>query len=174
MPFLHVNPQDFALHIFVELSENSEAEFVVELPTSRWIPRIGETLIFPMKFEEQSVTWEQGFVVKDVTYDFIRKTVVVDCEIPKEGQWKWTFPFPPKAEWDVDDSLPEQGSALDNFNQRMKDLENKVQAVIDRTATKFIPDEIISLSEEETQRQLELVTAELEQLKRQMRLPSPE
>ncbi|HYX17487.1 MAG TPA: hypothetical protein VE944_24650 [Nostoc sp.] len=92
-PFLHINPQDFPLHILVGSGFSDDMEFAVDLPTSRWIPRIGETLILPMRNEESNIDYQWGFIVKDVVYDFVAKTVTVYCDFPADGQWKLDFPL---------------------------------------------------------------------------------
>jgi len=93
IPCLQINPQDFPLQIIVGNSCADEMELAVDLPTSRWIPRIGETLVLPIRDEEGDIDYEWGFVVKDVIYDFVNKTVSVYCDFPADGQWKLDFPL---------------------------------------------------------------------------------
>lgn len=82
MPFLKINPQDFPLHIFAAIGE--DVEFAVELPTSRWIPRVGERLILPLRDEENNIDYEWGFIVKEVIYDFVDQVVEVFCDLSED------------------------------------------------------------------------------------------
>jgi hypothetical protein len=84
-PFpLKLNPQNFPLHIYLCLGE--EPTLVVDLPNSRWIPRVGETIILPI---EEAFYGEShwGFLVNEVNYDFVLQVNEVSCIFHEQGDW---------------------------------------------------------------------------------------
>ena len=78
-PLETTNPQDFKLRIYWIVGLKDE-RIVAEFDDCKWLPRIGETLVLPIK--EAGKSWHK-FKVVDIVYDFQRQTVRVWCK-PKD------------------------------------------------------------------------------------------
>ena len=89
-PLETTNPQDFKLRIYWIVGFKNK-RMVAEFHDCKWLPRIGETLVLPIK--EEGKSWHK-FKVVDVVYDFQRQTVRVWCK-PKHSitQKDTTFDF---------------------------------------------------------------------------------
>lgn len=84
-PFVTPNPQDFKLRIV--WSVDASSKMVAEFSNTKWLPRIGETLVLLVEEADESNScrkWRK-FQVFDVIYDFQHQIVRVLCSLIKSS-----------------------------------------------------------------------------------------